>query len=99
MGGAAVVHVGAQTQARMWTHVISKSGSMEDDSSTAKVMACLISFSMAVRVTLSPGPPPTLDTERPIELHIIHRNLSTRLSNLTSLHAEIVHESFARLCG
>ena len=82
-----------ETPAHMWTHVISSSGSMEGDSSTAKVMACLISFSMALRVTPSRGPPPTLDTERPIELHIIHGNLSTRLSNLTSLHAEMVHES------
>ena len=77
-----------ETPAHMSTHVICKSGSMEGDSSTAKVMACLISFSMALRVTPSRGPPWTLDTDGPMELHIIHGNLGTLLSNRTSLHAE-----------
>ena len=46
-----------ETPAHMWTHVISSSGSIGGDSSIAKVMACLISFSMALRVTPSRGPP------------------------------------------
>ena len=83
--------------AHMCSHTLSPEGNKEDDRSTAKVMACQLCFSTVIRRLRSSDDDAAHSDLAPSqadsEFHIIHGKLGSRLSDLISLRAALVHES------